>query len=551
MTDIDLKKAFYMEPKEVVKYFESKGLTTSFDWHEVYEDAHAKAFTVAKMTQADLLKDTHDMLTTAIKEGWSEGKFRKNATELFEKKGWTGFKEVYNEKTGETRTVELGTPRRIKKIFQCNMHSAYAVGRYKSQLERAEVAPYFQYVCILDGRTRPAHRAMNGKVFRYDDPIWNTMYPPNGWNCRCMVRQLSEGDIRRKGLKVETSEGHLTEVTENVGGEMKPNSVYTFSSGGNVYHLKPDAGWNTNLGKKYIDVLENQLQTKISQVKIAKLKQYIKIDIEAQHIYQNISKIKDIDILTAHYKKYDDIIDKRIKEYNAISAIYKKSPTNQNYKIARNSYDKLIKTIEKKDIVLGKYIDDVIASLNIKPSGSLHLGKISTDLKAEALTLKNDLQKLLSNIPANTINIKKVQIVKNKNQQKRSHYDNNGTIHLLKKSSNEIRLTALHEAMHWLEDVDKSIGQKSIEFLEKRTVNDKEEKLSVLTGNSAYMPWEVAKKDNFHSVYCGKIYKNSNGYYATEILSMGLQELLSNPIEFYKKDREYFKFVISVLKGDI
>jgi len=35
------------------------------------------------------------------------------------------------------------------------------------------------------------------------------------------------------------------------------------------------------------------------------------------------------------------------------------------------------------------------------------------------------------------------------------------------------------------------------------------------------------------------------------MLSMGIQELLSNPIEFYKKDREYFKFVISVLEGDI
>ena len=171
-------------------------------------------------------------------------------------------------------------------------------------------------------------------------------------------------------------------------------------------------------------------------------------------------------------------------------------------------------------------------------------------MKAEALALKNDLQKLLSNIPANTLNIKKVQIVKNKKKQRRSHYDNNGTIHLLKKSPNKIRLTALHETMHWLEDVDKNIGQKSIVFLKNRTVNDKEEKLSVLTGNSAYKPWEVAKKDNFPNPYCGKIYKNNtNQYLGTEILSMGLQELLSNPIEFYKNDKEYFKFVIGILKG--
>lgn len=245
-SDINLQKAFYMEPVEVVKYFESKGLKTSFDWHEVFEDAHAKAFTVAKMTQADLLKDTHDMLTTAIKEGWSEGKFQKNAAELFEKKGWTGKKEVTNPKTGEKQTIELGTPRRIKKIFQCNMHSAYAVGKYKSQMENADVAPYLQYVCVLDGKTRPEHKAMNGKVFRYDDPIWNTIYPPNGWNCRCMVTQLTKGDVRRKGITVESSENHLKEITEIVGGEERTNTVYTFSKGGNIYNLKPDAGWGTN-----------------------------------------------------------------------------------------------------------------------------------------------------------------------------------------------------------------------------------------------------------------------------------------------------------------
>lgn len=246
MTDINISRAFKMEPKEIVKYFESKGLKPSWDWHEVYEDAHAKAFTVAKMVQADLLNDTHKMLTTAIKEGWGEGKFKKNAGELFKKKGWTG--HIFAVDTqGVAKKIELGTPRRIKKIFQCNMHSAYAVGRYKEQMENADVAPYLQYVAILDNRTRPEHSAMHGKVFRYDDPIWNTMYPPNGWNCRCMVTQLTAGMAKRKNLKIETSDDNLREVTEDVGGEEKSNTVYTFEKDGKVYHLKPDAGWGTNL----------------------------------------------------------------------------------------------------------------------------------------------------------------------------------------------------------------------------------------------------------------------------------------------------------------
>lgn len=207
------------------------------------------------MTQADLLADTHKMLTTAIKEGWSEGKFVKNASEMFEKKGWTGKKEVTNPKTGEVETVELGTSRRIKTIFRCNMSSAYSVGRYKQQLEDADVAPYFQYCAVMDGRTRPAHQAMNGKIFRYDDPIRNTMYPPNGWNCRCTVVSLTPGMVKRKGLTVESSEGRLTETTETVGDTEKPNTSYRFDRNGLVYDLKPDAGWGTNqaLNSNYLD----------------------------------------------------------------------------------------------------------------------------------------------------------------------------------------------------------------------------------------------------------------------------------------------------------
>lgn len=246
ITEDDIKSAFYMEPKEVVKYFESKGLKTSFDWHEVYEDAHAKAFTVAKMTEIDLLQDTKDLLEQSIKNGQSYNSFKKEAMELFEKKGWVGKQEVINPKTGKTQTVELGTPRRLKTIYTSNINSAYAAGRYKEQMEEIDIAPYWQYMTIGDERTRPSHKAMHGKVFKADDPIWSSMYPPNGWGCRCFVRNLSKREVGKLGLTIEKSEGKIKQITEVVGGEERTNTVYTFSKGGNIYNLKPDAGWGTN-----------------------------------------------------------------------------------------------------------------------------------------------------------------------------------------------------------------------------------------------------------------------------------------------------------------
>lgn len=35
-----------------------------------------------------------------------------------------------------------------------------------------------------------------------DDPWWDTHYPPNGWRCRCRVRQLGYRDLGRYGLQV-------------------------------------------------------------------------------------------------------------------------------------------------------------------------------------------------------------------------------------------------------------------------------------------------------------------------------------------------------------
>ena len=242
---ISLKQAYKMEPKEIVDYFQSKGLKTSYNWREIYEEAHAKAFTVAKMTEIDLLKDTQTMLNKALKEGWSESHFTREAKDLFSKKGWTGFKEAENPKTGKLERVELGTPRRIKTIFQSNINSAYAAGRYKQQLEDVDIAPYFQYMCILDETTRPEHRAMHGKVFRYDDPFWAAFYPPNGWGCRCFVRSLTPNEIKKRGLTVEQSGDDLKQIDI---GEKNLVGSYRFKQAGKEYNLIADAGWSTNMG---------------------------------------------------------------------------------------------------------------------------------------------------------------------------------------------------------------------------------------------------------------------------------------------------------------
>ena len=101
--------------------------------------------------------------------------------------------------TGETRTVQLGSPRRLQVIFETNMQTSYAAGHWAQIQQNKADAPYLMYDAVHDGQTRPEHAAWDGTVLLADDPWWQTHYPPNDWGCRCGVIQLSGAQVAAMG----------------------------------------------------------------------------------------------------------------------------------------------------------------------------------------------------------------------------------------------------------------------------------------------------------------------------------------------------------------
>ncbi len=51
-----------------------------------------------------------------------------------------------------------------------------------------------QYHTALDDKVRESHAALEGITLPYEDPFWNTAFPPNGWNCRCHVVPVLKED---------------------------------------------------------------------------------------------------------------------------------------------------------------------------------------------------------------------------------------------------------------------------------------------------------------------------------------------------------------------
>lgn len=57
-----------------------------------------------------------------------------------------------------------------------------------------DLFPLLMYQAINDERVRPEHEELDNIVRPVNDRFWDLYYPPNGWNCRCDVIQLSEGE---------------------------------------------------------------------------------------------------------------------------------------------------------------------------------------------------------------------------------------------------------------------------------------------------------------------------------------------------------------------
>ena len=109
--------------------------------------------------------------------------------------------------------------------------------------------------------------------------------------------------------------------------------------------------------------------------------------------------------------------------------------------------------------------------------------------------------------------------------------------------------TVLHEYVHSLEHSYPDIQQKANAFRRARgmRVPGRGRKLmkEMKGGWGDEEGWEDEWVDKGGDVYSGRLYQSS----ATEILTVGIERLYTDPVAFYQLDPEYFEFVVSALKN--
>lgn len=237
-------------PPEVSDFFRNKNLRPSFSWLDVLPEEHAVSFTVAKAMQVDVLQTIRDELQKAIDDGVPFEQFQKTLEPRLRRMGWWGIKEQVDPMTGEVNKVRLGSPRRLKTIYRANMRSARAAGQWDRIQRSKRALPYLVYLIGPSQRHRPSHEAKNGLVLPVDDPFWQTWYPPNGWGCKCHVRQITRREAEEIGIG-ESPETPMQDVFNERTGEIKsiPSGI--------------DPGWESNPGLYRQQRMEEMLKGKL------------------------------------------------------------------------------------------------------------------------------------------------------------------------------------------------------------------------------------------------------------------------------------------------
>lgn len=171
--------------QEQIDFFRAKLNLPTDRWDDIKTAAHDRAFIVTGAQKADLLNDLRLAVDKSI-QGGSIGDFRKDFAAAVAKFGWTGW-------TGQGTTA--GEAWRTRVIYQTNMATSYAAGRWKQLQDPAlrKVRPFWRYIhsdSVIS--PRPHHKAWgdSGLTLPAEHPFWSTHFPPNGWGCHCTVQAV-------------------------------------------------------------------------------------------------------------------------------------------------------------------------------------------------------------------------------------------------------------------------------------------------------------------------------------------------------------------------
>jgi SPP1 gp7 family putative phage head morphogenesis protein len=147
-----------------------------------------RTFAAVGKIKDDLLNKAKTILINGLEKGRSVNDINQQLDVLF------------NSVNSGSPTANLSAePYLLNTIVQTNYTNFYNLARKQIANENKYIE-MLQYSAILDDRTTEICSELDGLIYKYDDPIFDSITPPNHFNCRSMLNYITELDVEEDGI---------------------------------------------------------------------------------------------------------------------------------------------------------------------------------------------------------------------------------------------------------------------------------------------------------------------------------------------------------------
>ena len=173
---------------EQIAFLRQKRPKPTRAWTDAMHGEYDRAFVIAGAADTAMLEEFQAALIAATPTRDIKT-FARDFDRIVESYGWS---------------YKGGREWRIRTIFETNIRTSYMAGRLRQMRDPdvVRLMPWWQYLHAdlrVPLKPRPLHVAWDRLVLSWDDPWWDTHFPPNDWQCSCGVRSLSEEQMKRLG----------------------------------------------------------------------------------------------------------------------------------------------------------------------------------------------------------------------------------------------------------------------------------------------------------------------------------------------------------------
>jgi len=459
----------FLPYEEAVAYMNKRLPVDRETYYALSDKMRYRAFTVSRLADGDAVRHVQSMITNAMEKG----------------SGMNEFLQLTEGQLADAAGMGKGAGWYYETVYRTNTATAYNVGRAIGFEEVPPIA--LELIGIDDSRQTELCHSLTVPPFRrpYDDPVWDTMWPPFHFNCRTTIRAIyDESEIDDAG----EAENFYTKGTPD----------FTPAEGFGKYPIeKSDSWWD----------LTDSMQDRAKDYGLTN---------EFEHAKEKL----------INETKEDDPI--RIKMQQDLES--EKEITELGQMVIDKANE------ENRDIieVLKEYREFGTDEKHTWTKGSDSEAK-NKMLDAHQYYPKEWLEKSIEASKENPI------ILARGNRGAHAVYPR------LKITLNSEDSCATHELAHRMEFVMPEIAKREKEFFERRTApyGNERKTLNEMAGVNYYRTDEYAMDGNFNNPYMGKIYK---GDYFFELLSTGIEKIFFGRYN-EKVDLDFDAFIIGLLLG--